>query len=99
MARRAVVAGVAGPAGGGGGGSSPPPASDPVNHPAHYTAGSIECIDAIESALGRDGFVAFLRGQVIKYSWRLGRKGDSLEDAQKALWYQRRLVETLSKEE
>ena len=23
------------------------PASDPVNHPSHYTQGSIECIDAI----------------------------------------------------
>ena len=39
--------------------------TDPVNHPAHYTQGSVECIDAIESALGPDGFVAFLRGQVI----------------------------------
>ncbi|MBQ9009305.1 MAG: DUF3310 domain-containing protein, partial [Clostridia bacterium] len=24
---------------------------DAVNHPAHYTAGGVECIDAIEAAL------------------------------------------------
>ena len=26
--------------------------SDSVNHPAHYTDGDIECIDAIKAALG-----------------------------------------------
>lgn len=28
---------------------------DPVNHPAHYTTGDIECIDAIMAALGLMG--------------------------------------------
>ena len=69
--------------------------SDPVNNPAHYTAGAVECIDAIEAALGPEGFVAFLRGQVIKYTWRLGRKDDALQDARKAAWYQAKLVERL----
>jgi hypothetical protein len=71
------------------------PASDPVDHPAHYTQGTVECIDAIESALGRDGFTAFLRGQVIKYNWRIGLKGDTAEDAAKAAWYANRLAEHL----
>lgn len=70
---------------------------DPVNHPAHYTSGAVECIDAIEAALGADGFAAFLRGQVIKYTWRLGLKGAALEDAQKAAWYQAKLVEVLGR--
>jgi hypothetical protein len=69
--------------------------TDPVNNPAHYTQGSVECIDAIESALGPDGFISFLRGQVIKYTWRLGRKDAALQDAQKAAWYQAKLVERL----
>jgi hypothetical protein len=68
---------------------------DAVDHPAHYNQGGIECIDAIESALGRDGFVAFLRGQVLKYQWRLGRKDASAQDAAKAHWYSDRLVKTL----
>jgi len=68
--------------------------TDSVNHPAHY-AGKVECIEAIEAALGPAGFVAFLQGQVIKYTWRLGKKNDALEDSQKAAWYQARLVQAL----
>lgn len=72
--------------------------SDLVNHPGHYTSGNIECIDAIRSALGEDGFAAFLRGQVIKYQWRMGRKGGAFEasqDAARAVWYARRLVDLM----
>ena len=45
---------------------------DAVNHPAHYTAGGIECIDAITAALScqKDPTAAWLTGQVIKYLWR-----------------------------
>lgn len=68
---------------------------DPVNHPSHYTQGSVECIDAIASALGKEGFIAFLRGQVLKYTWRLAHKGSAAEDAAKAAWYQQRLIKEL----
>jgi hypothetical protein len=68
------------------------PAHDPVNHPAHYTAGAVECIDAIEAALGPEGFEAFLRGQVLKYVWRAPHKGDPTQDYEKAAWYLARLV-------
>ncbi len=61
--------------------------ADPVNHPAHYTSGEIECIDAILSALGPDGFQAFCRGNVIKYAWRADKKGKLGEDLAKAAWY------------
>lgn len=72
--------------------------SDAVDHPEHYTQGTIECIDAIEAALGRAGFVAFLRGQVIKYQWRLLHKNNHLQDAQKSAWYNQKLIEVLSRE-
>jgi hypothetical protein len=68
---------------------------DMVNHPPHYTQGGVECIDAIRAALGREGFIMFLRGQVLKYQWRLGLKGDAAEDAAKANWYGRKLEEVL----
>lgn len=68
---------------------------DPINHPPHYTQGGIECIDAIRAALGRDQFIGFLRGQVIKYQWRCGLKGDPAEDAGKARWYAARLEQEL----
>ena len=47
------------------------PIVDMVNHPPHYaeTDNGVECIDAIRAALGREQFIGFLRGQVIKYQW------------------------------
>jgi len=67
------------------------PESDPVNHPPHYQ-GKVECIDAIEAALGNDGFVAHCRGTAMKYIYRAGRKGDSVEDLRKAAWYLDRAI-------
>jgi len=60
---------------------------DMVNSPPHYTAGGIEAIDAIESALGPEGFLAYCRGNAIKYIWRAGLKGVYRQDLRKAIWY------------
>jgi len=68
--------------------------SDPVNHPAHYTQGGVECVDAIAAALGPEGFRAFLRGQVLKYVWRGPHKGQEAQDYAKAAWYLERLRQT-----
>jgi len=66
--------------------------ADMVNAPPHYTAGDIECIDAIRAALGPQGFRAFCRGNAIKYNWRSSLK-NGLEDIQKARWYMDKLIE------
>jgi hypothetical protein len=66
--------------------------SDPVNHPAHYTQGGIECIEAIKAALGSEGFRAYCRGNVLKYLWRTEFKNGA-QDLQKAKWYLDRLNE------
>jgi hypothetical protein len=70
---------------------------DMVNHPPHYTASDngIECIDAIRAALGREQFIGFLRGQVIKYQWRLMLKANPVEDNLKAIWYSGKLSAVL----
>ena len=65
--------------------------ADPVNHPPHYNAGAIECIDAIRAALGREGFIAYCRGNALKYAWRCEHKGGS-EDLAKAAWYLNRAI-------
>lgn len=72
-----------------------PTSVDSVERPAHYTQGDVECIDAIKAQLSPDEYRGFLRGQVAKYNWRLGRKGSALEDAMKAQWYLSRLVREL----
>jgi hypothetical protein len=66
---------------------------DPVNHPTHYTSGSVECIAAIEAALTREEFRGFCKGNALKYIWRERLKGQT-QDVQKARFYLRRLEET-----
>ena len=62
-----------------------------MNNPAHYNQGAVECIDAIESALGAEGFRAYCRGNAMKYVWRSEHKGGD-ESLRKAIWYLDRLV-------
>ena len=66
--------------------------SDEVNHPDHYCQGSVECIDALESALGPEGFRAYCIGNVIKYLWRYRGKGGA-KDLAKAQWYLDRVLQ------
>ena len=66
---------------------------NPVDHPSHYTQGPIECIEALESALGPEGFKGYCKGCAIKYLWRTDYKGE-IEDLRKAEWYINRLIAT-----
>jgi len=70
---------------------------DEVNHPAHYTAGGVECIDAIAAAtVGLDGIEAVCTANVIKYLWRWKMKG-GLTDLEKAKWYLEKLIKEIIK--
>ena len=55
---------------------------DPVNHPKHYTShpSGIECIEVTRH-------MSFNVGNAVKYLWRAGLKGDSIEDLRKAIFY------------
>ena len=65
--------------------------SDPVNHPAHYTSHprGVEAIDITRH-------MNFNLGNAVKYIWRAGLKGDSIEDLQKARFYISDELERLS---
>lgn len=68
--------------------------NDAVNHPAHYTNGKIECIDALEAAVSElSGFEGYCTGNIIKYLWRWKLK-NGVEDLKKAQWYLNRLIES-----
>lgn len=71
-------------------------ASDPVNHPSHYTWSSIEPIDAIEAWQ-----LPYHLGNVVKYVSRAGHKdkNKTLEDLKKASWYLSRYISNLEQEE
>lgn len=55
---------------------------DSVNHPRHYTShpSGIECIQVTEH-------MGFCVGNAVKYLWRAGQKGSTIEDLKKARWY------------
>lgn len=80
-------------------GKNEPVADDPVNRPSHYTQGGIECIDAIEASMSLIEYAGFLKGQVIKYTWRYRHKGKPAEDLKKARFYLDRLIAITEKEE
>lgn len=65
---------------------------DMVNHPPHYTASGIECIEAIEAALTPEEFRGFCKGNALKYSWHEKHKGGN-EDLKKAQWYLKRITQ------
>lgn len=60
------------------------PENDPVNHPAHYTSGKIECIEYIT-----DKGLDFCLGNAVKYITRAGKKDPTktIEDLEKAVFY------------
>ncbi len=60
---------------------------DNINNPPHYTSGKIEVIDYIE-----DKNLNFHMGNAVKYISRAGKKGDYIEDIQKAIWYLNREI-------
>ncbi len=56
--------------------------SDNVNHPAHYTSGTIETIKVIQDKMTAEMFEGFCVGNVIKYVTRY-RKKNGVEDLKK----------------
>lgn len=53
----------------------------------YYDAGGIETIDIIKAKLTPEEYRGYLLGVIIKYSCRLGHKGDAGRDAEKLRKY------------
>ena len=69
--------------------------SSRVHHPPHYqTDQGLEAVDVIEAFF----YDNFHLGNAFKYIARAGRKGDYVEDLQKAAWYLQREIERNSNE-
>ena len=56
---------------------------DTIAHPNYYNEGGIECFDVIRAALGTKGLVSFCEANIIKYAYRMKKKGKYLEDVRK----------------
>jgi len=66
---------------------------DLVNHPPHYTFGTIEVIEVIE-----DWDLGYHLGNAVKYIARSPHKGDEIQDLHKARWYLNRHIDNLEKQ-
>lgn len=71
------------------------PNPDMVNSPSHYLVGGIETIDYLEAKMNREEFIGYLKGNALKYLSRMGHKDEATEQAKKAEWYIKRLVQFL----
>jgi hypothetical protein len=58
----------------------------------HYKDMPVQPWDVMEAVLTREEFIGFLKGNIIKYSMRQGRKQDS-DDGAKAAHYLQKLNE------
>ena len=62
---------------------------DAINHPSHYTNSEAKCpeCNATVECITVAKHMEFCLGNVLKYIWRAGKKGNAIEDLKKARWY------------
>lgn len=58
----------------------------PEHYDAHYQ-GDVQPIELMQSAMSTEAFMGFLRGNIIKYACRLGKKDDVAKETTKILRY------------
>lgn len=68
--------------------------SDLVNHPPHYTFGKYEVIDVLMDWFGSEP----LLWNATKYLARWDKKGDAIQNLEKAVWYINKKIEQLKGE-
>lgn len=70
---------------------------DAINSPKHYKLRGldVESVDVIKATLTQEEFKGWLKGNAMKYLFRLGKKDDECQDAKKAMKYLEWLVKEL----
>lgn len=58
----------------------------PEHYDEHYQ-GDVQPIELMQSAMSKEAFMGFLRGNIIKYACRLGKKDDVAKETTKILRY------------
>ena len=78
--------------------TAPATTDDQVDHPSHYTHGSVECIDAMVETQGVHAVQHFCICNAFKYLWRWRGK-NGVEDIKKAAWYLNKAIQLEEREE
>ena len=70
-----------------------------VINPAHCRVEGIpEAIEIMKHLMEKEQLEGFLWGNILKYAYRYGRKGDKAETAGKIAWYAKKLEEAMRNE-
>jgi hypothetical protein len=71
-----------------------------VYHPSHYGGADnpYEAIKVLEARMTREEVIGYLKASVYTYNDRAKHKGNEIEDYEKGLWFQNRLVEYMKNE-
>lgn len=67
--------------------------TDAINPPHYRVNGIPEAYDIMTHLMNREQLEGFLWGNIIKYAYRYGRKGDEADTAGKIKWYAQKLKE------
>ena len=71
-----------------------------TEHPRRYGGDTTyECIKVLKNWLTPDEYKGFLKGTIIKYLCRLGKKDDNVQELNKAKFYLDKLIEEESQVE
>ena len=62
----------------------------------HYKVMSMQPWDVMQAVMTREEFIGFLKGNIIKYSMRAGKKVGADLDGEKALHYRQKLREFIA---
>lgn len=68
--------------------------NDAIN-PDHYKVGGIETIDYMKAKMTNEEFIGYLKGNILKYTSRIGHKDSASQEAGKIEWYAGKLKEVL----
>lgn len=70
-----------------------------ISHPERYGGDTTyECIKVLEAWLPPEQYKGFLRGNVLKYLCRVGKKDETVQELKKAKWYLEKLIEKEEKD-
>lgn len=65
---------------------------DPIKDSQHFKSGGIEDIEIIRAKLSPTEFAGYLKGNVLRYMTRAGKKGSQLVDLKSAYYYLGELI-------
>lgn len=69
--------------------------AEATHHDQHYQ-GRVQPLELMQAQMTQEEFIGFLRGNIIKYASRLGKKDDRAKEAEKILRYAAWLKEAVS---